>query len=79
MTRDLEQEMVKQFIDMIDEAIDVRQAVNYAMRMGMLTSDISTNEGYGTDRVGDFIVNHIIEGDQDGNNENISLGMSTII
>ena len=47
--------------------------------MGMVTSEISAESGYGTDRVGDFIANHIQEGDEEGLSQNISLGMSTII
>jgi 3-isopropylmalate dehydrogenase len=71
--------MMLDHLDMIDEAIDVRAAVNYSLKMGMVTEDISHEQGFGTDRVGDFIVNHIIEGEEDTSNENISLGISTII
>jgi len=71
--------MLLDHLGMIDEAIDVRAAVNYSLKMGMVTSDISTEQGFGTDRVGDFIVNHIIEGEEEGANANISLGISTII
>lgn len=71
--------MLLDHLGMIDEAIDVRAAVNYSLKMGMVTSDISNEQGFGTDRVGDFIVNHIIEGEEEGANANISLGISTII
>ncbi len=71
--------MLLDHLDMIDEAIDVRQAVNYSLKMGMVTPDISADSGYGTDRVGDFIVNYLVEGEEEGTRENISLGLSTII
>ncbi len=71
--------MLLDHLGMVDEAIDVRQAVNYSLKMGMVTEDISNEQGYGTDRVGDFIVNHILEGEEEGVSSNISLGMSTII
>jgi len=71
--------MLLDHLDMIDEAIDVRAAVDCSLKMGMVTEDISHEQGFGTDRVGDFIVNHIVEGEEEGASANISLGISTII
>ena len=71
--------MLLDHIGLIDEAIEVRQAVNASLRNGMVTEDLAKEEGYGTDRVGDYIVNHILGGDESGSQDNIKAGMSTII
>lgn len=71
--------MMLDHLDLVDEAIEVRQAVNASLRNGMVTSDISKGEGYGTDRVGDFIANCIQDGEESCAQANIQAGISTII
>lgn len=71
--------MMLDHLGLVDEAIDIRQAVNASLRNGMVTEDLAKENGYGTDRVGDFIVNCISEGEESCAQSNIKLGMSTII
>lgn len=71
--------MLLDHIGLIDEAIEVRQAVNASLRNGMVTEDLAKDEGYGTDRVGDCIVNHILGGEESASQDNIKAGISTII
>ena len=71
--------MMLDHLGLVNEAIEVRQAVNASLRNGMVTSDISQGEGYGTDRIGDFIANCIQEGEASCAQANIQVGMSTII
>lgn len=71
--------MLLDHIGLIDEAIEVRQAVNASLRNGLVTEDLAKDQGYGTDRVGDFIVNRILDGEESGSQSNIEAGLSTII
>lgn len=71
--------MMLDHLGLVDEAIDIRQAVNSSLRNGMVTEDLANEEGYSTDRVGDFIVNCIAEGEESCAQSNIQAGMSTII
>jgi 3-isopropylmalate dehydrogenase len=73
--------MMLDHLGLINEAIEVRQAVNASLRHGMVTEDLAEGSGIATDRVGDFIVNHIMEGamEEKGNFFNIKMGLSTII
>lgn len=71
--------MMLDHLNLIDEAIDIRLAVKAAINNGMVTSDLSKDHSFGTDRVGDYIMNQIIEGDQGKTFDNIHLGSSTII
>ena len=71
--------MMLDHLGLVDEAIDIRQAVNASLRNGMVTEDLAKEEGYGTDRVGDFIVNCISDGEESCTQSNIQAGMSTII
>lgn len=71
--------MMLDHLGLVDEAIDIRQAVNASLRNGMVTEDLAKEEGYGTDRVGDFIVNCISDGEESCAQSNIQAGMSTII
>lgn len=71
--------MLLDHIGLIDEAIDVRQAVKSSLVNGMVTEDISNQSGYGTDRVGDFIANYILDGIESCSQSNIKIGLSTII
>lgn len=71
--------MMLDHLGLVNEAIDVRQAVNSSMRNGMVTSDIAKGEGFGTDRVGDFIANFVLDGEESLVTSNMKLGISTII
>ncbi len=71
--------MMLDHLEMIDEALDIRHAVKVAIHNGMVTSDLSKGRSFGTDRVGDFIANQILEGEQGQTFDNIHLGSSTII
>ncbi|NVJ46858.1 MAG: 3-isopropylmalate dehydrogenase, partial [Cytophagia bacterium] len=71
--------MMLDHLGLIDEAIEVRQAVNASLRNGMVTSDLAKEHSYGTDRVGDFIANCIVEGEESCAQTNIKAGISTII
>ena len=71
--------MLLDHLNLIDEAIEVRQAVKAALRNGMVTEDLAKDQGFGTDRVGDFIANHILDGEASGSQNNIQVGLSTII
>ncbi len=71
--------MMLDHLGLVDEAIEIRQAVNASLRNGMVTQDLAKGEAYGTDRVGDFIVNYILDGEESSGQSNIQAGMSTII
>ena len=73
--------MMLDHLGLIDEAIEVRQAVNTSLRHGMVTEDLAEGSGYGTDRVGDFVANYVTEGEAEakGSFFNIKMGLSTII
>ncbi|OEK00972.1 3-isopropylmalate dehydrogenase [Roseivirga sp. 4D4] len=71
--------MMLDHLGLVNEAIEIRQAVNASLRNGMVTEDLAKSEGYGTDRVGDFIANCIAEGEESCAQDNIKLGLSTII
>ena len=59
----------------------VRQAVDLSLQKGIVTPDLNEKSKYGTNHVGDFIANNIIDNDDhlNMNDENIGLGKSTII
>ncbi|MFT6054151.1 MAG: 3-isopropylmalate dehydrogenase [Roseivirga sp.] len=71
--------MLLDHLNLIDEAIEVRQAVKASLRNGLVTEDLAKEQSYGTDRVGDFIANHILDGGESGTQSNIEMGLSTII
>ncbi|OEK04495.1 3-isopropylmalate dehydrogenase [Roseivirga misakiensis] len=71
--------MMLDHLGLVNEAIEVRNAVNSSLKIGMVTEDLSKKEGYGTDRVGDFIANCIADGEESCAQDNIKLGLSTII
>jgi len=71
--------MMLDHLGLVDEAIEIRQAVNSSLRIGMVTEDLAKGEGYTTDRVGDFIANCISDGEESCAQDNIKLGLSTII
>ena len=71
--------MLLDYLELINEAIAVRQAVKSSLINGMTTEDISKQNGHGTDRVGDFIANYILDGIEPYAQSNIEIGLSTII
>ena len=71
--------MMLDHLGLVDEAIEVRQAVNASLRNGMVTTDIAKGEGYPTNRVGDAIANCIQNGEESCAQANIQAGISTII
>jgi len=71
--------MMLDHLGLVDEAIDIRQAVKSSLINGMVTADISKHSSYGTDRIGDFIANHILDGIESCSQSNIKIGLSTII
>ncbi|WP_189631226.1 3-isopropylmalate dehydrogenase [Roseivirga thermotolerans] len=71
--------MMLDHLNLIDEAIEVRQAVSASLRHGMVTADLARNDGYSTDRVGDFVANYIADGEDSCSQQNIQAGISTII
>jgi len=73
--------MMLDHLGLINEAIEVRQAVNASLRNGVVTKDLSANNAFGTDRVGDFVAQYVTEEamQSKGSFVNIMLGLSTII
>ncbi|NJB35825.1 3-isopropylmalate dehydrogenase [Croceivirga sp. JEA036] len=73
--------MLLEYFKMFEEAMAIREAVNKAINLGIVTKDLDANSTYGTSHIGDFIANHIVDNDDqfNMNNENINLGRSTII
>ena len=74
--------MLLEHFQLFEEAMTVREAVNIALQKGIVTPDLNPKSKYGTNHVGDFIANNIIDHDDDRlniNDENIGLGKSTII
>ena len=73
--------MLLEHFQLFDEAMAVREAVDKALKKGIVTPDLDSDSKYGTDHVGDFIANNIVDNDDDlnMNDENIGLGKSTII
>ncbi len=73
--------MLLEHFQLFEEAMAVRQAVDKALEKGIFTPDLNPNSTYGTNQVGDFIANNIVDEDDEinMNDENIGLGKSTII
>jgi len=73
--------MLLQHFDLHEESNAVVAAVLKSFQKNVVTPDILGSSKYGTDYVGDFIAENIVDQDQDFNinDENIGLGKSTII
>jgi 3-isopropylmalate dehydrogenase len=73
--------LLLQHFGLNEEANAVVAAVQKSFRKGITTTDILGSDKYGTDYVGDFISENIVDSDEDPNinDENIGLGRSTII
>ncbi|MDT0607317.1 3-isopropylmalate dehydrogenase [Croceitalea rosinachiae] len=73
--------MLLEHFGLFEEAMSVREAVDKSLRKGVVTSDLDETSKYGTDHVGDFIADNIVDNPDDFNmnDENIGLGKSTII
>jgi len=73
--------MLLEHFQLFDEAMAIREAVDKALEKGIVTPDLNTNSNYGTNHVGDFISENIVDNSDEltMNDENIGLGKSTII
>lgn len=73
--------LLLQHFGLHEEARAVSSAVQLSFKKGATTTDILGSGKYGTDYVGDFIANNIVDADDPSNinDENIDLGRSTII
>lgn len=73
--------MLLEHFGLFEEAMAVREAVDKSLRKGIVTPDLDSKSQYGTNHVGDFIADNIVDSEDDinMNDENIDLGKSTII
>ncbi len=73
--------LMLQHFGLYEEANAVASAVQKSFVKGVITPDILGSSKYGTDYVGDFIAENIVDSDENMNinDENIGLGRSTII
>lgn len=73
--------MLLRHFDLKEEANAVMTAVQKSFVKNVVTPDIMGSSKYGTDYVGNFIANNIVDSDDSPNinDENIGLGQSTII
>ncbi|MEM8927570.1 MAG: 3-isopropylmalate dehydrogenase [Bacteroidota bacterium] len=73
--------MLLEHFQLYEEAMAVREAVAISLEKGIVTPDLDPKSKYGTNHVGDFIANNIVDNDDrmNMNDENIGLGKSTII
>ena len=73
--------MLLQHFNLNEEANAIVAAVHKSFMKKVVTTDVLGSSKYGTDYVGDFISENIVESDENPsiNDENIGLGKSTII
>lgn len=73
--------LLLQHFGLNEEATAVSRAIHMSFKKGITTPDILGSDKYGTDYVGDFIAENIVDSDENLNinDENIGLGKSTII
>lgn len=73
--------LLLQHFGLHEEANAVAKAVHKSFIKGITTTDILGSSKYGTDAVGDYIADNIVDADDifNMNDENIGLGRSTII
>lgn len=73
--------MLLEHFGLFEEAMAVREAVDKSLEKGIVTSDLNAKSKHGTNQVGDFIADNIVDSEDDFNinDENIDLGKSTII
>lgn len=73
--------MLLEHFGLFEEAMAVREAVDKSLEKGIVTPDLDAKSQYGTNQVGDYIANNIVDSEDDinMNDENIDLGKSTII
>ncbi|KQC28917.1 3-isopropylmalate dehydrogenase [Flagellimonas eckloniae] len=73
--------MFLEHFKLFEEAMAVREAVGKSLKKGIVTPDLDASSKYGTNQVGDFIADNIVDSEDDINinDENIDLGKSTII
>ncbi len=73
--------MLLEHFGLFEEAMAVREAVDKSLKKGIITPDLDSKSQYGTNQVGDYIAENIVDSEDDFNmnDENIDLGKSTII
>lgn len=73
--------MLLEHFSLFEEAMAVREAVDKSLKKGVVTPDLDSKSQYGTNQVGDFVAENIVDSGDDFNmnDENIDLGKSTII
>jgi len=72
--------MLLDHFELNEEADDIREAVEKAIKLGVCTPDLNTESKYSTANIGDFITEYITNtNDLDSYPANIELGQSTII
>ncbi|WP_431121482.1 3-isopropylmalate dehydrogenase [Flagellimonas flava] len=73
--------MLLEHFGLFEEAMAVREAVDKSLKKGVVTPDLDSKSQYGTNQVGDFVAENIVDSGDDFNmnDENIDLGKSTII
>ncbi|TMU56767.1 3-isopropylmalate dehydrogenase [Flagellimonas algicola] len=73
--------MLLEHFGLYEEAMAVREAVDKSLKKGVVTPDLDSKSQYGTNQVGDFVAENIVDNGDDFNmnDENIDLGKSTII
>lgn len=73
--------MLLEHFGLYEEAMAVREAVDKSLKKGVVTPDLLADSQYGTNQVGDYVAENIVDNGEDFNmnDENIDLGKSTII
>lgn len=73
--------MLLEHFGLFEEAMSVREAVDKSLQKGIVTPDLDAKSQYGTNQVGDYVANNIVDSEDNinMNDENIDLGKSTII
>ncbi|MBE16090.1 MAG: 3-isopropylmalate dehydrogenase [Dokdonia sp.] len=72
--------MLLRHLSLEKEAQAVEDAVGKSLELGFTTQDIASSQSFGTNKVGDFIADYILNPEDTNRNfENIFVGQSTII
>ncbi|TRZ42580.1 3-isopropylmalate dehydrogenase [Robertkochia solimangrovi] len=73
--------MLLEHFQLHEEALAINKAVEKSLELNIVTPDLDPNTKFGTDKVGSFIADFIVNADENinYNQENIDYGQSTII
>ena len=73
--------MLLEHFGLKEEAKSIHIAVERSLELNIVTTDLDSDSTFGTEKIGDFIADYIINADDDLciNKENINFGQSTII